>query len=179
MYFILKDRFQLSCANELFTYRSFQLFKFVSFMWGSLFCALSFLCSLFSAPCVGFLLRLYFDLPEFHIHTQLCSYSGSSVTSRVEMEKLGWKWPFCSCGHSASVQIRSQLVGQLELNERSCFFRSYLCSITCTPAMSLSDTYFGGWRWHRGLTAGDFLAPSSRQPPSPSPFQGRATGARG
>lgn len=142
-----------------------------------MFCVLSFLCSLFSAARAGFSLRLCFDLPEFHIHTEFCSYTGSSVTSRVEMGKLDWKQPSPSAGHSASVQPRSNPgFGQLELNERSCFFRSCLCSATRIPATSLSDAGVGWMEvtQREPWPQGDSLAPS----PNPSHFPGLARGTR-
>lgn len=158
-YFILKGRFQLSCGNYLYTYTSFLLFKFISVTWRSFFSVLSFLCSLFSMPWAGFFLQLYFNLLEFHVRAQFCSYSGSSITSKVQVGKPSWKWHLRLGGHSTSVQYRANPeFNQVDLNKRSCFFRSHLCSVTHAPATSLADPCFAcievTWRepWPRGTS---------------------------
>lgn len=150
MYFILKGRFRLSCGNELFTCTSFQLFKFVSLMWGSLFCVLSFLWSLFSTPWAGFSLRLYFDLPEFHIHTQFCSYSGSSVNQQ------GWdggSW----VGNDLSIHLvtahRYSLGAILGLANwtwtKGAAFLGPASALSPIPPPRPSLTHtLSGWRWH-------------------------------
>lgn len=173
MYFILKGRFQLSRGNELFTYTSFQLFKFVSLMWGSLFCVLSFLWSLFSTPWAGFSLWLYFDLPEFHIHTQFCSYSGSSVTSRVEMGEAGLEmtFPFIWSQRIGTVGAVPGLANWTWAKGAAFLGPASTLSPIPPPRPSLTHT-LSGWRWHgespghRGLP-GPFFK-TALQAPRPS-----------